>query len=118
MSRTGLRRERTPLEVVLLAVAAAAILGIVGALVGFALTSTSGPAELNVSVAPSDDGLTVSVHNRGGTTAEEVVVLVRRGDITTEVEFRSVAKGDTEEATVALPGPGTAAAAVLSFKEP
>lgn len=120
MSRSsGLRRERTAFELVVLGVAAAAIASIVGALVAFGAGAASGPPDLHVVLEPSGAGRhTLSVTNRGGTTAEEVVILVRRGPRTTEVEFAAVAKGDTEQASVALPGPGTAAAAVLSFKEP
>lgn len=117
--RRAAQRRRTPFEWALLGVAVVAILAIAGGLVFYSLSLRGEPPDLAVTVQPAGpEALTVTVENKGGTTAEEVVVEVLRGDDVHEVEFRAVPKGDTEDATVSMPGRGPATARVRSYKEP
>lgn len=118
--KTGrLRRQRTTFEWVILAVSVTAIAVIAGGLTFYGLSLEGTPPELRVEVAPAGRGdVIVTVDNVGGTTAEDVIVLVRRGGTVREVEFRAVTKGDFEEATVSLPGSGAATGRVAAYKEP
>lgn len=117
-SKNTFRRERTTFEWVLLVVSLAVIAAIASALVFYGVSATSEPPDLTVSVTTSGTDHVLVVENKGGTTAEEVVVEVTRGSERQEVEFKAVAKGDVEEAKVALPGGGKPEARVTSFKEP
>jgi uncharacterized protein (TIGR02588 family) len=117
-SKATLRRERTILEWSVLGVSILAIAAIAGGLIFYSFSSTSGAPDLRVSLRPEGGPFTLTVENKGGTTAEEVVVEVTRGDERQAVEFKAVAKGDTEEATVASPGDGQPTARVVSYKEP
>ena len=116
---SSLRRERTPFEWVILAVSILAICAIAGGLVFYTFSLEGGPPSLKATIRPaSGDALTLRVENTGGTTAEEVVVNVRRGKEARAVSFRAVAKGDYEEATVTLPGGARATSEVVAYKEP
>ena len=117
-SKATLRRQRTTLEWVLLGVSVFAIVMIAGALIFYGFSSTSVPPDLRLTLRPEGPVFVIEVENKGGTTAEEVVVEVTRGKEKREVEFKAVAKGDTEEATVAVPGSGEPTARVVAFKEP
>ena len=122
----GIGRERTRFEWALLVVALAATLAVVAGLVVSGLTGPRGPADLHVSVANVDESasggrpLEVTVSNVGGTSAGNVIVEVTVGDITREVNFDLVAKGDTETATVVVPADGSdsADAEVVSYTNP
>lgn len=115
---TGIRRHRTPFEWSILAVSIAAIATIAGGLVLFSVSSNSSPPDLRASLRVDGDHLVLRVDNRGGTTAEDVIVEISRGPSVVEVTFRSIAKGDFEEATVSIRGPGAPTAHVTSYKEP
>ena len=122
----GVRRERTPLEWVLLVVSLAATLAVVTMLVMSGLTGPRGPADLRVTVAdagePASGGqpLEVTVTNTGGTSATNVLVEVTVGDVTREMSLDLVAKGDTESATVVVPtgAAGEPRAEVVSYTNP
>ena len=122
----GVRRERTPLEWVLLVVSLAATLAVVTMLVMSGLTGPRGPADLRVTVAdagePASGGrpLEVTVTNTGGTSATDVLVEVTVGDVTREMSLDLVAKGDTESATVVVPtgAAGEPRAEVVSYTNP
>jgi uncharacterized protein (TIGR02588 family) len=109
----GIRRERTPLEWVLLVVSLAATLAVVAVLVMSGLAGPRGPADLRVIVAdvrePASGGrpLEVTVSNVGGTSAVSVLVEVTVGDVTREMNLDLVAKGDTASATVIVPTDAT-----------
>ncbi|MBI5089953.1 MAG: hypothetical protein HZB15_14115 [Actinobacteria bacterium] len=64
--------------------------------------------------------LDITVSNVGGTSAENVVVEIKVGDVTREVDLDLVAKGDKESATVVFPADisGPAHAEVLSYTTP
>lgn len=103
----------------MLGVSVVAVVLIVAGLLIFGFSVESGPPDLSVTVRPATaTEFVVVVANQGGTTAEDVIVLVRRGGIEREVEFRSVPKGDEEEARVPLSGSGPPTAEVASYKEP
>jgi uncharacterized protein (TIGR02588 family) len=114
------KRERTLFEWVILGVSLAAIIAIVAGLVIASLNYEPGPPDLSFDVARGDapDRFTLTVRNDGGSTAEDLRVEVSRGPEKTEVEFRTVPKGDEEEATVEIGGTGTPKARVLSYREP
>lgn len=116
-----MRRERTTFEWGILAVSIAAIAAIVAGLIVSSLTYDTPKAALRAELAAHRDDrnrFVLTVTNDGGTTAEEVLVLVRRGSGTVEVEFRAVPKGDVEEAFVHIGGRGRPTAQVQSYKEP
>lgn len=113
-----LRRERTRFEWIVLAVSLAAISAIAGGLIFFGATVESGPPELRPALRPEGVHFVLTVENAGGTTAEEVIVEVSRGEEKAEVEFRAVPKGDTEEALVSIGGQGEPTVQVLHYKEP
>jgi uncharacterized protein (TIGR02588 family) len=115
-----LRRERTTFEWVILVVSLAAVVTIVAGLVVASVGYESGSPVLRVSVTPegTPDRYVVAVRNDGGTTAEHVRVLVRRGSGSVEVELVAVPKGDEEEVTVTIGGRGRPTAQVQSYQEP
>jgi uncharacterized protein (TIGR02588 family) len=119
-SKAGMSRERTAFEWVLLGVSVAAILAIAGGLIFYSLSFETGPADLHATIAPDPaepHTFILTVENRGGTTAEDVIVVVRRGSATDEVEFRAIAKGDSEEATVQMGGSDAPVVRVANYKE-
>lgn len=119
--KSGLKRERTAFEWVILGVSAAAIVAIIGGLVVSSLGHDTEPAALNATLKPEPgkaDRYVLTIANRGGTTAEDVRVQVRRGSGSVDVEFRAVPKGDEEEALVEIGGTGRATAHVQSYQEP
>lgn len=117
-SSNRLRRERTTLEWVVLVVSVLAITAIAGGLIFYSFASPSDPPDLRVTLVPAGANFDLSVENKGGTTAEEVVVEVTQGSDSREVEFKAVTKGDTEMATLQLPGRERPTARVTSYKEP
>lgn len=123
--RTGVKRDRTPLEIVVLILSLLGILSIVGGLAWYGVTSDGSQAELSADInGPTDESeigkiYEVTVSNDGGTTAEEVVVEVVAGDTTREIQFRAIAKGDQEKATVVLPAESQdPRAEIIGYKEP
>lgn len=114
-------RKRTVLEWSVLVIALIAIVSVAAGLVIYSLSSETGPPDLRVDMRPTsgqDGSYVVRVTNRGGTTAEDVVIEVTLGVETRQVEFMAVAKGDREEAIVVLEGTGEPRARVKTFKEP
>jgi uncharacterized protein (TIGR02588 family) len=123
---TGIRRERTPFEWMLLVVSLAATLAVGVGLVVSGLTGPRGPAVLRVSVTdaaePASGGrpLEVTVTNVGGTSAENVIVEVTVGAVTREVNLDLVAKGDEETAVIVVPADadGSPHVEVVSYTNP
>ena len=119
MSRS---REQLFDRVVLIA-AAFAILIVVGGLAYYGVTSGRGPADLEPSIIDTgrregDEQIyKVTIANKGGTTAEDLVVEVTLGEESREVQVRFVTKGDSEEVLVSLPGSGTPEVRVVSYTE-
>ncbi|HVE75136.1 MAG TPA: hypothetical protein VND22_00020 [Actinomycetota bacterium] len=118
--KTDLKRKRTAFEWAIGIVAAACITTMVGGLVYYGFTAGTGPPDLAATITPEGEGkYTLTVTNKGGTTAEDVVVEVTSGEDVQEVQFLAVAKGHKEEATVIFEEAGQQPEAkVLTFKEP
>lgn len=105
-----------------------AILGIllvIGGLLAYGTTTGDSGADLAVEVQRKSDGPSgqdlyqLKVFNRGSKTAEEVVVEVSSGQNVRDIEFKSVPKGDGEEAMFLMPaGQEPPTAEVTSYKEP
>ena len=121
--RVQIRRGRTPLELSVLVASLVAIAVVVVGLVVAGVTGGEGPPDLKTSVDPvaveRSGGVVyqVAVENRGGESAENVVIEIVIGSETREIEILSVARGDQEEASVVFP-PGTtgrSTARVLSY---
>jgi uncharacterized protein (TIGR02588 family) len=125
-SRYGMWRKRTSFEWALLAVSLIASAAVVVGLGVSGLTGPDGPADVRVTVADAgaaaDLGraLEVTVQNVGGTSAANVVVEITMDDVTRELMLDLVAKGDTELATVVVPGSasGEPRAKVVSYTSP
>lgn len=117
-SKVSLRRERTTLEWMLLVISSVAIIAIAASLIFYGFSATSESPDLRLTLRPDGPAFVLEVENRGGTTAEEVVIEVMRGDERQELEFKAVAKGDLEEATVSIAGDGSPVARVKAYKEP
>lgn len=114
-------RKRTALEWTILVIALVAIGAVGVGLVAYGLVSNPGPADLRVVATPISSGDAthrITITNRGGTTAEEVIVEVTLGRERQEVEFKAVAKGDSEDALLVFQGTGEPRARVKAFKEP
>jgi uncharacterized protein (TIGR02588 family) len=122
----GIGRKRTPFEWALLVVSLAATLAVVAGLVLSGLAGPRGSADLRVTIVDADEPasggrpLEVTVTNVGGTSAENVIVVVTVGDVTREVNLDLVAKGDTETAAVVVPADaaGPPRAEVVSYTNP
>ena len=123
---SGLGRERTTLEWVLLLVSLAATLAVVAGLVVSELSGRGGPVDLRVSVTDTGEQasggrpLEVTVTNVGGTSAENVVVEVTVDEVVREITLDLVAKGDEESAQVVVPtgATGQPHGEVLSYTKP
>ena len=117
----GLSRSRTAFEMVILFVAIVAITTIVGGLGFYAFTFKTGPADLQLAVLPDEqkeNTFVIRVNNRGGTTAEDVIVEVASEDESHDVEFKVVAKGGAEEAVVEMQASSPPKARIKTYKEP
>jgi hypothetical protein len=125
-SRGGIWRRRTPFEWGLLSVSLAASAAVVVGLGVSGLTGPDGPADIRVTVADAGPAagvgraLLVTVANVGGTSAGNVVVEITVDDVTREVMLDLVAKGDSEFATILVPGSasGEPRAEVASYIRP
>lgn len=118
---SSLKRERTTFEWAILGTSIAAIGAIVLGLIISSLSYKPGPADLSVVLHPDggrENRFVLTVTNRGGATAEDLRVDVRRGSESVEVEFRAVPKGDKEVAFVEIAGSTHPTARVLSYQEP
>ena len=123
---SGVGRQRTTFEWVLLVVSLAATLAVVAGLVASELFGRGGPVDLRVSVIDTGEQasggrtLEVTVTNVGGTSAENVVIEVTVGEVVREITLDLVAKGDEESAEVVVPTDtsGTPHAEVLSYTKP
>jgi uncharacterized protein (TIGR02588 family) len=122
----NLKRERTPFEWALLAVALIAIGSVVTGLFRYAGQKSGGPAELSVEVEQTgthaDGGpqVEVTVRNTGGSGAEQVVSEVKMGDESREVTLTRIPKDDQASALVVFPPgtTGTPEADLLSYNQP
>ncbi len=118
--QNSLMRKRTVFEWGILIASVIAICSIGVGLLFYSFSFKPGPPDLRVTVLPVGDHegrFSVRVDNRGGTTAEDVVVEVTSGDQTQEVEFRAIPKGESEEAFLEIDGPSRPTARVKAFKE-
>jgi uncharacterized protein (TIGR02588 family) len=108
---------------VVLVAAGIAILLVVGGLIWYGVTAGRGPADLEPSVTDTgrregDERVyKVTIENKGGTTAEDLVVEVTLGDESRDVQVPFVTKGDREEVLVSLPGSGRPEVRVVSYTE-
>lgn len=121
----GVSRDRSPFEIAVLVISAAAALTILAGLIVAGLRYGSGPPELRAKVTPDQSAngsrtFEVSVANDGGTSALNVVVTVELGEEMREVQLDTVAKGDKESITVVFPGDisGSPVAEIQSYSEP
>lgn len=122
----GLKRERTPFEWALLAIALVAIGTVVVGLFRYAGQKAGGEAELAVEVADTgklvDGGpqIEVTVRNTGGSGAEQVVTEVKMGEETREVTMTRIPKDDDASALVVFPPgtTGTPEGELLSYNQP
>lgn len=101
-------RKRTPFEWIVLAVSVASILVMVSGLLLQGSRGRSDSADLKASIRESGEGsggvtYEVTVVNRGGVSAHEVLIEVTSGEIVREVLIRLVGKQDEETAVVVLP---------------
>jgi len=119
-TKTGPLRQRTAFEWAILVISVAAIATIGVGLVLYSVQFEKRSAEIEISIEPAigENSFILSVENRGGTTAEDVVIEVARGDLTQLVEFRAIPKAGQEEATFYLEGTGAPTASLVTFKEP
>ena len=123
--RRGVRRGRTPFELVVLLVSVSAVIAVAAGLVVARVSGVEGGADLRPSVDPAgvprSGGLAfeVVIRNVGGETAENVVVEVTLGEETRELELLSISKGDQERATVVFSADavGRPTVEVLSYHE-
>lgn len=122
----GLKRERTPFEWALLAVAVVAIGSVVVGLFRYAGQKSGGEAELTVEVGDTGKQVAggpqveVTVRNSGGSGAEQVVTEVKMGGETREVTMTRIPKDDQATALVTFPA-GTGGAPegeLLSYNQP
>jgi uncharacterized protein (TIGR02588 family) len=122
----GLKRDRTPFEWALLAVAVVAIGSVVVGLFRYAGQKSGGQAELTVEVQGTgkqvDGGpqVEVTVRNSGGSGAEQVVTEVKMGGETREVTMTRIPKDDHGTALVTFPAgtSGTPEGELLSYNQP
>ena len=122
----NLKRERTPFEWVLLAIASASIGAVIVGLFLYAGHKAGGEAELTVEV--TDTGkefqggpqVELTVRNNGGSGAEEVVTEVTMGEESREVTMVRIPKDDEASAIVTFPEgtTGTPEAELLSYNTP
>jgi uncharacterized protein (TIGR02588 family) len=122
----NLKRERTPFEWALLAVALAAIGTVIVGLFLYAGHKAGGEAELQIEVVDTgktvDGGpqVEVTVKNVGGSGAEEVVTEVTMGEEAREVTMVRIPKDDEASALVTFPEgtTGTPEGELLSYNTP
>ncbi|HEX2150298.1 MAG TPA: hypothetical protein VHI31_09030 [Actinomycetota bacterium] len=122
----NLKRERTPFEWVLLAVASASIGAVIVGLFLYAGHKAGGEAELTVEVTDTGKMFQVgpqvelTVRNMGGSGAEEVVTEVTMGEESREVTMVRIPKDDEASAVVTFPEgtTGTPEAELLSYNTP
>lgn len=117
------KKGRNLFEPVILGISLLAIVAVVGGLAYYGITSGSGPAELEVTVIDTGKHVNgervhnVVVRNKGGKTAEDLIIEVTAGDATVEVDIRFVSKGDVEEAFVMVPEGVDPEARIVSYSE-
>lgn len=122
----NLKRERTPFEWALLAVALAAIGTVIVGLFLYAGHKAGGEADLQVEVVDTgkkvDGGpqVEVTVKNVGGSGAEEIVTEVKMGGESREVTMVRIPKDDEASAIVTFPAgtTGTPEGELLSYNTP
>ena len=117
------KKKRNRFEIVILAASVLAIAAVIGGLAFYGLTSGTGPAELETTIMDTgqrvdgDKVYNVVVNNKGGKTAEDLIIEVTAGDTTLEVDIRFVTKGDREESFVMLPEGVEPEVKVVSYTE-
>lgn len=124
--RVNLKRERTPFEWALLAVALAAIGTVIVGLFLYAGHKAGGDAELQIEVVDTgkkvDGGpqIEVTVKNVGGSGAEQIITEVKMGEETREVTMTRIPKDDEASAIVTFPEgtTGTPEGELLSYNTP
>ena len=100
-----------------------AILLVVAGLIWYGLTAGSGPADLEPAIVDTgrrkggERVFQVTISNKGGTTAEDLVVEVTLEEESRDLQIPFVTKGDREEAFVSLPGAGNPEVRVVSYTE-
>lgn len=122
----NLKRERTPFEWALLAIALAAIGTVIVGLFLYAGHKAGGEAELEIEVAGTGKTVAggpqveVTVKNVGGSGAEQIVTEVKMGEETREVTMTRIPKDDEASALVAFPEgtTGTPEGELLSYNTP
>jgi uncharacterized protein (TIGR02588 family) len=122
----SLKRERTPFEWALLAVALAAIGTMIVGLFLYAVHKAGGEAELEIEVVDTGKKVAggpqveVTVKNVGGSGAEEVVAEVKMGEETREVTMVRIPKDDQASSIVVFPAgtTGTPEGELLSYNTP
>lgn len=123
---SGMLRDRTPLELSVLAASLLAIASIMVALIMSEARTATGPADLRVTVgeagAPRSGGVPyeVRVHNAGGETAENVEIEVTVGSETRTLQLTTVMRGEDATGVVIFPPAttGAARAEVQASSEP
>ena len=122
----NLKRQRTPFEWVLLAIASASIGAVIVGLFLYAGHKAGGEAELTLEVADTGKEfqggpqVELTVRNTGGSGAEEVVTEVTMGEESREVTMVRIPKDDEASAIVTFPEgtTGTPEAELLSYNTP
>lgn len=122
----GLRRQRTGFELALLAVSITSICAVILGLSLYAGDTAGEQADLEAAV--EDTGrkinggpeLLVTLANKGGSGAEDIVVEVKMGGETRELAFVRIAKDEERTGAVIFPPGvnGTAEASILSYNYP
>lgn len=117
------RKRRNRFEIAILAASVLAIAAVIGGLAFYGITSGTGPAELETTIIDTGERVNgekvynVVVNNKGGKTAEDLIIEVTAGDTTLEVDIRFVTKGDREESFVMLPDGVEPDVKVISYTE-
>ena len=117
------KKKRNGFEIVILLASVLSIAAVIGGLTFYGLTSGTGPAELETTIIDTGQRLdgdkvyNVVVNNKGGKTAEDLIIEVTAGDTTLEVDIRFVTKGDREESFVTLPEGVEPEVRVISYTE-
>jgi uncharacterized protein (TIGR02588 family) len=117
------RRKINRFEQMVLAVSVLAIVAVMGGLTYYGITSGTGPAELETTIMDTgrrvngEKVYSVVIQNKGGKTAEDLIIEVSAGETTLEVDIRLVTKGDKEEVFVMLPEGIEPEAKIISYSE-
>lgn len=122
----GIKRDRSPFELLLLTLSVAAIAAVVFGLFRYSADTAGDKASLTAQVEETgrevDGGseVEVTVTNNGDSGAEDVVVEVTIGEEAREVSFVRIAKDEEKTGVVVFPpeAQGTPEVAILSYNYP